>query len=279
MKNKIVLITGATSGVGKETARALLNMDAGVVMLVRNMEKAEAVKKELMASTGSAKISIVNCDLADLKKVRDAASEVLQKFERVDVLINNAGGIFANKNLSAQAYEMTFAMNHLGHFQLTKNLLDIIKNTPGGRIINLSSEAHRSGKLDFDDLMQEKGKYSSFKAYSNAKLANLYFTYELASRLETSGIAVNAVHPGVVRTGFGSDFKGGLGFLFSLARPFMISPGKGAQTSIYLASSEEAGSITGKYFKNKKPVASSSISYDKEIAKKLWDVSEELIKK
>jgi NAD(P)-dependent dehydrogenase (short-subunit alcohol dehydrogenase family) len=277
MKNKIVLITGATSGVGKETARNLLIKEAELILLARNMEKAESVRKDLMATTGSSKIHLIECDLADLRQVNDAVNEVLKNFDRLDVLINNAGAIYPDRALSHDGFEMTFAVNHLAHFLLTTGLLGLIKNTPGSRIINVSSEAHRSGKLDFDDLMWEKRKFSSFKVYSDAKLCNLYFTYELASRLETFGIPVNALHPGVVRSSFGSLFKGMIGFLFSLARPFMIGPVKGAETSVYLATDDKVSSVTSKYFKKKKPVASSPISYDKDIARKLWEISERLV--
>ena len=241
------------------------------------MEKAELVRKDLMATTGSGKINLIECDLADLKQVKDAVKKVLTDFDRLDVLINNAGAIYPDRVLSNDGYEMTIAVNHLSHFLLTEGLLELIKNTPGSRIINVSSEAHRSGNLDFDDLMWEKRKFSPFKVYSDAKLCNLYFTYELASRLESFGIPVNALHPGVVRSGFGSLFGGVIGFLYNLARPFMIGPVKGAETSVYLASDDEVASVTSKYFKKKKPIASSPLSYDKDKARKLWEISEKLV--
>jgi NAD(P)-dependent dehydrogenase (short-subunit alcohol dehydrogenase family) len=221
-------------------------------------------------------VDIIECDLASLESVKKASQQVRKKYSRVDVLMNNAGGIFSKKQLSDDGFELTFAMNHLGHFLLTTEILDIITNTPGSRIINVSSEGHRMGKLDFDDLMAEK-KYSSIKAYANAKLANIYFTYELDRRLKGTDTTSNAVHPGVVRTNFGNDFKGPWRILFWISRPFMRSPEKGAETLIYLAASDKVNGISGKYFKDKKELQSSDISYNEESARRLWEVSEKLI--
>jgi len=276
MKDKIVLITGATSGVGKETARELLKQGAQVVMLVRNTRKAEQVRDQFLKDNASAKVSIIECDLASLQSVRNAAGQIKKDFSKIDILINNAGAIYSRRLESKDGYELSFAMNHLGHYLLTTEILDIITATKDSRIINVSSEAHRMGKLDFDDLMADK-KYRAFKVYGDAKLANIYFTYELARRLEGTGTTVNALHPGVVRTHFGNDFTGlwRLGFL--MYKPFSLSPVKGAITSIYLASSDDVKTITGKYFKKKKAIRSSGISYDKDIAERLWSVSEKLV--
>lgn len=276
MKDKIVCITGATSGIGKATAIVLSKLGAELILPVRNISKGKEIREEIRSKSPESKINLIECDLASLKNVRIAAEKIRKGFSRLDVLINNAGGIFQKRQLSRDGYELTFAMNHLGHFFFTNELLPLIKTNPLARIINVSSEAHSMGKLDFDDLQSEKN-YSSLKVYANAKLCNLYFTYHLAERIKDSGVTVNSLHPGVVSTNFGGDYTGFWKYLLSLGRVFMIKPEKGAETSIYLASSPDITGISGKYFKEKKITETSAISTDKEIAAKLWEHSEKLI--
>ena len=275
MKRKTILITGATSGIGKAATRELAGMGHLIVMLIRNLEKGESVRDDILKDLPHATIEMTHCDLASLESVKKATAQIRKAHHQIDVLMNNAGGIYAKRYESEDGYEYTFAVNHLGHFLLTNELLDILKETPGSRIINLTSEAHKMGKLDFDDLMFNK-RYSSFKAYANAKLANLYFTYELDRRLKGTQTTANAVHPGVVRTHFGSDFKGLWRPLFWISQPFMRSPEKGAETPVYLAASDEVEGVSGKYFKDKREISSSDISYDEKAAKELWEVSEQL---
>jgi NAD(P)-dependent dehydrogenase (short-subunit alcohol dehydrogenase family) len=278
LKNKTVLITGATSGIGKAATRRLALMGAHVVMLVRNSEKAQKIKKEILDLKKDALIDIIILDLASLQSVKSAADKIRRDYPHIDVLINNAGGIFSKRLLSHDGYELTFAVNHLGHFLLTNELMEVITATKSSRIINVSSQGHTMGRLDFSDLMAEK-KYKPFKAYGDAKLCNVYFTYELAERLKDTGTTVNVLHPGVVRTNFGNDFKGLWRPFFWMSWPFMRSPEKGSDTTVYLASSEDVNSVTGKYFIDKKEAESSDLSYDKSSAGKLREVSEELVKK
>ena len=221
-------------------------------------------------------IDIQLVDLADLSSVRKAAKELQLKFKQIDILINNAGGIFDQRGESTDGYELTFAMNHLGHFLLTNLLLENIKASSMGRIINVSSSAHQAGKIDFNDLMTEK-RYTSFRSYSQAKLANIYFTKELDRRLKNTNISVFALHPGVVNTSFGSDFTGGFKILLKLMKPFMISANKGAKTSIYLASENNIEDLSGNYFINCKVKKPNVVTENSEIAKKLWEVSEKLV--
>lgn len=275
IENKTILITGANSGIGKIAAFELAKMGAHIVMLCRNKEKAEPVKQEIMKLTSNDKVELVIIDLADLNSVKTAATEINNKYEKIDVLLNNAGGYFQERKLSTDGFEYTFAMNHLGHFLLTNLLLDKIKTNGEARIINVSSAAHNMGKINFDDLMSKK-EYSGMKVYGTAKLANLFFTYELAKKLSDTNITVNALHPGVVNTNFGANAKGVMKIIITLMKPFMRSANKGAETSIYLAASPSVEGISGKYFIGKKEKPSSKESYDKEISKHLWEESVKL---
>lgn len=203
------------------------------------------------------------------------AEEFKAKYNRLDVLINNAGAIYSERLLSPEGYEGQITVNHLSHFLLTGLLLPLMKNTANSRIINVSSQAHKMGKIWFNDLMLEK-EYSGIKSYGQAKLANILFTYELASRLQNTGITVNCLHPGGVNTGFDRHLKGIVNILWKSFKPFLITSEKGAETSIYLATSDEVNGITGKYFIKKKPVESTKLSLDADVAKELWKRSEEL---
>lgn len=275
MKNKLVLITGANSGIGKATAIKLATLGANVVMLCRNKEKGETARQDIIQTSGNKNIALILIDLADLSSVRKAAEEIKAKYNHIDVLINNAGGYFAERKTSKDGYECTFAMNHLGHFLLTNLLLNELKVAVNARIINLGAVIHKQGHINFDDLMTEKN-YKGFGAYSNAKLANILFTKELTRRLQDTDITVNTLHPGMVRTNFTADASRLIKFLMTLLGRFLKSPEKGADTSVYLASSKDVAGISGKYFVNRKEKKSSPESYSEEVAKKLWDVSCEL---
>ena len=275
MKNKIVLITGANSGIGKATATRLAIMGAYIVMLCRNKERGETARQDIIQTSGNNNIELILIDLTDLGSVRKAAEEIKAKYDHIDVMLNNAGGYFEKRKTSKDGYEYTFAMNHLGHFLLTNLLLDELKAAVNARIINLSSDIHKKGHIYFDDLMTEK-KYKGFGVYSHAKLANILFTNELSRRLQHTNITVNTLHPGMVRTNFTSDASRFIKFMMTIMGRFLKSPEKGAETSVYLASSKEVDRISGKYFVNLKEKKSSPESYDEKVAKKLWKVSCEL---
>lgn len=249
-----------------------------MVLLARNLKKAESVITNLSKAKGKGALSCIEMDLANLKSVESAIAEIREKHPVVDVLINNAGGMFQERLESTDGYELTFAMNHLGHFALTTGILENIKASEQGRIVNVSSTAHKAAKWDFDDLMGES-KWSSLASYGNAKLANIFFTKELARRLSDTNVTVNALHPGVVNTGFGGNFKGFWKVLLGLMRPFMLTPEKGAGTSIYLASSPDVAKVSGSYFVKSKEAESSPISHSEDHQKRLWEVSEKLADK
>ena len=277
MQNKICMVTGATSGMGKATAAALAQMGATVILVARNQVKGEAVRDEIRAESGNPSVEVMFADLSSQDSVRELADTFQRSYHHLHVLVNNAGGIFFRRETTADGLETTFAVNHLAPFLLTNLLLDTLKASAPARIINISSSVERIGSINFANLQYTRG-YISMRAYAQAKLATLLFTYELARRLEGTGVTVNAVTPGPVSTNFG---RGGthimnsvLPFIFRFAR----SAEQGAQTAIYLASSPEVADVTGKAFYNNKEVRSSAKSYTPMLQDKLWQVSEELIK-
>ena len=274
LTGKICLVTGANAGLGKVTARELAKMGATVVMVARSKERGEAALADVRQASGSSQVHLMLADLSSLASTRKLAEQFKEAYGRLDILVNNAGAIFKERQLSVDGYEMTFALNHLSYFLLTHLLLDLLKASAPARIVNVSSGAHMGGSINFDDLMAAK-KYRSFAAYSQSKLANVLFTYELARRLAGSGVTANALHPGGVATGFGSG-EGVMGWVFKLLRPFLLTAEQGAQTQIYLASSPEVEEITGQYFDKKKAVQSSKESYDTAVAQRLWQVSQQL---
>jgi NAD(P)-dependent dehydrogenase (short-subunit alcohol dehydrogenase family) len=238
--------------------------------------KGEQLKKDVIAQTGNKNIHVVKCDLADLQSVREAAAELSAKLVSVNVLINNAGGIFPERKLSKDGFEMTFATNHLGHFLLTMSLMPLLEKGHA-RIINLSSAVHKAGEAHFDDIQWEQRKYSPSKAYGMSKLFNLYFTKSLAEKYADKGISSFAVHPGIVRTEFGAGMGGFVKILLWLARPFMITAEEGAQTSIYLATEPGMESKSSQYFIKKKMAKSTLLSWSEENRNKLWDISKKLV--
>jgi NAD(P)-dependent dehydrogenase (short-subunit alcohol dehydrogenase family) len=278
MSLKTTVITGATSGIGKETALGLAKKDYTLYLLVRNTIKGEALKQDIINQTGNKNIFVVKCDLADLQSVREAANELKGKLFAINVLINNAGGMFDKRELSKNGYEMTFATNHLGHFLLTTELKPLLDKGQA-RIINISSEAHKMGKANFDDLQWEQQPYSAIKAYGMAKLFNIYFTRSLAERYAEKGVSSFAVHPGIVNTSFGAGSTGFSKVLLALARPFMITPEEGAQTTIFLATEPGMDAKSSQYFTKKKIAKSTILSWSEANRNKLWDISEKLIKK
>ena len=271
MPIKTTIITGATSGIGKETALALAKAGHAVYMLVRDTAKGETIREEIMTESNSREVYVVVCDLSDMRSVKAAAEVLKEKLFAINVLINNAGGIFNERELSADGLEMTFASNHLGHFLLTQCLMPLLERGQA-RVINVSSEAHKMGKPWFSNLLWEQG-YSPMKVYSMAKLFNIYFAKSLAERYKSKGITAFALHPGVVNTGFGVGLGGFGKFLLTLARPFMKTAEQGAQTSIYLATAPKLDAKTGQYFKNQKVTKPAAIANDEAARNKLWDIS------
>lgn len=280
MNGKVVLITGATNGIGKVTAIELARQGATVVIVGRSADKTLATVKEIQQATGhQQQVDYLLADLSSMAQVRRLAADFKKKYSRLDVLVNNAGATFTTRQETVDGYEMTFATNHLAYFLLTTQLLDLLKASAPSRIVNVSSDAHTIGKIDFDDLHANKSfGMMGFAAYGNSKLANILFTYELARRLEGTGVTVNVLHPGFVATGFG---RNNVGFFRGALQLFQriggLSPEKGAETIIYLASSPEVEGITGKYWYKRKPLASSTASYNVETARRLWEISEELV--
>jgi NAD(P)-dependent dehydrogenase (short-subunit alcohol dehydrogenase family) len=274
MKDKVILITGGTSGIGKAAAMELARQGAGVVITSRDRIKGENTINQIRVSTGNKSVQMLEVDLASLESVRNLAGNFRKDFNRLDVLVNNAGVMYGQRKITLEGYEYTFCVNHLSHFLLT-NLLNDMLLSSSARIINVSSQFQRSGRINFEDLMLEK-KYTGFRAYSQSKLANIIFTYELARRWGDKGITANAMHPGAVRTNFGTEAAPLFKFLLMLGKPILKSPEKGADTIVYLASSLLVEGATGKYFINRREQRSNSISYDPAIGKRLWEVSEKL---
>lgn len=275
LKEKVILITGGTGGIGRITAQAMAKTGATVVLVGRNPQKTAAVTSEIQQQTGNPRIEYQIADLSVQAGVRQVAETFRQRHDRLDVLINNAGAFIMKHQLSQDGIEMTFALNHLAYFLLTNLLLDMLIASAPSRIVNVSSMAHNGSRLNLDDL-QNRRFSSGWKAYGQSKLANLYFTYELARRLEGTGVTVNALHPGFVATNFGRSNGGILDPLFKLGQFAAISPEEGAKTSIYLATSPQVAGVTGKYFDKCKPIASSRVSYDEAAARRLWDISAQM---
>ena len=275
MHGKTVLITGANQGIGKAAAEALASQGAKVVIVARNADKGRAALEEVRAKAKGDPPELIVADLASLAEVRRLAAEYKSGHDRLDVLLNNAGLLVPDRRTTVDGFEETFAVNHLAPFLLTKELLDVVKATPASRIVTVSSDAHRRATLHFEDLSFQKG-YGAFKAYSQSKLANIVFTYELARRLEGSGVTANCLHPGVIASGFGQTYGGMFSFLIKAMKPFLATTDAGARTSVYLASSPEVAEVTGKYFAKERPAASSRAARDAAAALRLWEVSEEM---
>jgi NAD(P)-dependent dehydrogenase (short-subunit alcohol dehydrogenase family) len=275
MQGKVCLITGATSGIGLVAARELVRRGARVVIVGRDPARCTAAVAHLHEGAADAQVDTLLGDLSSQEQVRQLAAEFLQRHPRLDVLINNAGGLWMDRRLTADALEMTFAVNHLAYFLLTNLLLDRLKACAPSRVVNVASAAHRGVTLPFDDLTGHQG-YNGWRTYKQSKFANILFTYELARRLAGTAVTANALHPGWVATGFGKDngWKGRL--LQAAAGLFALSPEAGARTVVYLASSPEVAGVSGRYFVREKAVASSAASYDESAARRLWEVSEQL---
>jgi NAD(P)-dependent dehydrogenase (short-subunit alcohol dehydrogenase family) len=276
MQGKICLITGANSGVGKATALGLARMGATVVMVCRNQAKGEEAQKEVQAQSGNSDVHLLLADLSSQQSIRELVAQFQQQFSQLHVLINNAGSTLLSRRETVDGLEMTFAVNYLAPFLLTNLLLDTLKASAPSRIINVSSDSHEAGYINMDDL-QSKNGYSFTKVYGQSKLALVLFTYELARRLEGTGVTVNALHPGFVATHIGqSDMRPSLRAIARVMMLFGISPEKGAATSLYLASSPDVANVTGKYFEKSQQHPSAPISHDEALQHRLWEESVKL---
>jgi NAD(P)-dependent dehydrogenase (short-subunit alcohol dehydrogenase family) len=274
MDGKVVLITGGTSGIGKAAATALAAMGAEVVVTGRNRERGEAALGEIRRASDSEKVSLMLADLAVQAELRKLANTFRERHERLDVLVNNAGLIQSKRTETPDGIELTLAVNHLAPFLLTNLLLNLLEKSAPSRIVTVSSEARRGAEIDFDDLQSER-RYRDFPVYGMTKKANILFTYELAERLEGTGVVANCAHPGGVNTNFGNDNRSPGILLFRAFKPFMRTPEQGADTVIYLASSPEAAEMNGMYLTDRDEVAPAE-PRDAMAQKRLWEVSEAL---
>ena len=273
MQGKTVVVTGGTSGIGEVAAVNLAGQGARIVLIARDPARADATLAKLRTANPSALHTVHLADLSSLAEMKRVAGEIAAAEPRIDVLVNNAGAVFTARQESVDGLEMTFAVNHMAYFVVTNILLPNLKATPGARIVSTASMAHSSGKIDFDDLQLRK-KYSTFHAYGTSKLMNILFSRELARRLEGSGVTANCLHPGGVATRFGSNNSGLMAVIFKVAISIAgISPEKGAQTIIHLASSPDVATISGEYFYKCKVIEPTAAAQDDAAAKRLWDVS------
>jgi NAD(P)-dependent dehydrogenase (short-subunit alcohol dehydrogenase family) len=274
MAGRVCVVTGATSGIGRATANGLARLGATLVLVARSRERGQAVVEEIARTTQSSP-QVVLADLASQASVSDAAAEIRRLHPRLHVLVNNAGLFTRRRELTVDGIELQFAVNHLAYFLLTNLLLESLRAGAPARIVNVSSGAHAGATLNFNDLQGEH-RYGGSRAYSQSKLANILFTYELARRLQGTGVTANCLHPGVIGTKLLADYMGVPFAGGAVARTFGASPYEGSETIIYLASSPEVEGVTGRYFERKRPTRSSQDSYDEAAARRLWAISETL---
>ncbi len=277
MAGKTVLITGGTGGIGKASAIGLAALGARVAITGRDRARAQQAAEAVARESGNPAVDVFVADLSAQAEVRRLADEVLAAYPRLDVLLNNVGGFWSHRHLTADGLEHTFALNHLAPFLLTGLLLERLTASAPARIVTVSSGAQGMGAIDFDDLMGERS-YSGQRAYNQSKLANVMFTYELARKLEGSGVTATALHPGMTNTSFSAEDPSRVfAPLVAVMRPFMRSPARGADTAIYLASSPDVTGLSGKYFADRKARASNKSSYDGATTARLWDLSAGLV--
>lgn len=277
MQGKICLVTGSTSGMGKVTAKELAKMGATVVLVGRNREKGEATQAEIKKETGNENVDLLIADLSLLQDVRHLAAEFQQKYHHLHVLVNNAGAIYSSREVTSEGLEATFAVNYLAPFLLTELLVETLKASAPARIVNVSSEVHRIGNIAFDNLQGEK-RYATMSNYAQAKLAVILSTYELARRLEGTGVTVNVMSPGQMSgDNFNMGATGLIAFVTMLTKPFVMAVEVGAQTETYLATSPQVEGVTGKCFAKSQEKTSSKRSYDQALGQRLWQVSEQLV--
>ena len=277
MHGSTVLVTGGTGGIGLATASGLAGLGARIGVVGRSSVRGMAAADAIRQKVPSARVDVFEADMSSQVEVRRLAAEVKATYPRLDVLVNNVGGYWAHRHVTADGLERTFALNHLAPFLLTHELLDLLVASAPARVVTVSSGAQAMGQIDFDDLQGERA-YSGQRAYNQSKLANVLFTYELARRLEDTGVTATVLHPGVVRTSFGlEDSRRWMRLVLPLVKPFMKTPEEGAATPIHLASSSEVAGVAGAYFANRRARRSSGSSYDRDLARRLWEVSSALV--
>jgi NAD(P)-dependent dehydrogenase (short-subunit alcohol dehydrogenase family) len=280
MAGKVAIVTGANTGIGMETAVGLASQGVRVVITSRNAARGAEAVDDIRERTGSTAVDTMALDLASFASIHRFATDYLDRFDRLDVLVNNAGLVQRRRTETAEGFETTFGVNHLGHFLLTTLLLDRIQASTPARIVVVASDAHRQARrgLDFDDLQSQRS-YRPFAVYAKSKLANIYFARELARRLESRGVTANSLHPGFVGSRFARDGDTGMlgNIVMTVARPLALSPEAGARTSVWLATSPDVEGVTGGYFAKCAPSEPTAIAQDDEAARRLWAVSEELI--
>lgn len=275
MNGKLVLVTGATSGIGEEAAVALAKLGAKVIVHGRSEDKIERVLSRIKTEASRSDAEGLVCDLASMDDIRRACGEFLERFDALDVLLNNAGAIHQERKLTKDNLEMTFGVNHISYYMFAILLMPALRKASGARIVNVSSDGHRAAKVNWDDL-QGESSWSSMRFYCDSKIMNIWFSRELAERVKGDGVVVNALHPGVVATGFARNDEGIIAKLTGLLAPFFKSPAKGARTSVWACSAEAAGKVSGQYFSDSKQKKPSSYALEDEPAKRLWRVSEEI---
>jgi retinol dehydrogenase 13 len=271
-----ILITGANSGIGLAAAKQLATQGAELIVMCRSKEKGEATLQEIKQRTSQANVTYVIGDLASLASLKKAAEQITAQYDHLDVLINNAGGYFQEFSKTKDGFETTLGVNHLGSFYFTYLLLDLLKKSPQARIINTSSEAQRLGSIDLDKLMYTRENYDPWRAYAQSKLANILFTKSLAEKLHDTHISTYAVHPGVVKSNFGSDMSGLYKWMFALMKPFMISPEQGADTLVWLATEPSVGSDSGHFWSKRKKQSVHKQATIASFRRQFWEISEKL---
>jgi NAD(P)-dependent dehydrogenase (short-subunit alcohol dehydrogenase family) len=275
MQGQVCLVTGATAGIGLVTARELARKGARVILVGRSSERCSRAADEIRAQAGTTSVEWLVADLSCKASIRRLAEQVGSRTPRLDVLVNNAGGIFPKRQESADGIEMTFALNHLSYFLLTSLLRPLLEQSAPARVVSVASDAHKGVSIEFDDI-EGKSRYSGWRAYQQSKLANILFTYELARRLDGTRVTANTLHPGFVRTSIFRD-GGVVGWLLRRAADVIaLTPEEGARTSVYLASSPDAATVSGRYFVKERPAESSRQSHDASAALRLWRLSEEM---
>ena len=271
MEGKVIIVTGSNSGIGKETAKSLVGMGATVVMAVRNRERGERAREEIVAETGNESVSVMVCDVASRDSIKRFAEAFKEEYDRLDLLINNAGAVFAKRQLSADGIESSMAVNYFGPFLLTRELLPLLETSAPSRVVNVSSGLSSNAEFDFDDLQREKD-YKGMEAYAGSKLMLTTYTLELAKRLEGTGVTANVVEPGFVATNLGRN-SGSLlnSVMFTLVRPMQVAPEKAAENSVYAATSPDLEGVTGKVFAKKQEKETPPVTHDGEARRRLWE--------
>jgi NAD(P)-dependent dehydrogenase (short-subunit alcohol dehydrogenase family) len=269
---RVCVVTGGTGGIGREIALGLARLGGEVTIVGRDPVRTRRAATELQRSSGNARVEGLAADLSSQRSIHELSDELHRRYQKLHVLINNAGGLYPRRELTGEGLERTFALNHLGYFLLSLSLLDLLCAGAPSRIVNVASKAHQLAHLNLDDLQSQR-HYGGLSAYSASKLENLCFTYELARRLDGTGVTVNALHPGTTATGLGRRAFGWYKLVVTLLHPFLRRPRDGADTAVWLASSPEVEGVTGGYFVDRRPQSSSAESYDRELQRRLWDAS------